>query len=623
MSFNAEEIERILKEKTPGTPVGVVYCDVVFLRDGVIFRGTIVEQVLGERIILQTENDYLLSLHLEEIWKIVKEKRLAEGIEKVEEEKPNVIDDLKSQLQILLVSGAETQKREYGAEDIEVEQNRLEEEIARLKDEIEGIESDPDEEQLNEEERVALIELQQNVQSLQEQVKRLEEGEQLLTERIVTADQRAAELEAINREFQKLIDELLETTKGMWTEEIVGEAKAYKEEIQYLKEDFQDLVSDLLEAVSDVKQMNPEQQLQELEAFRGRLEVLSAEMRDLARARRQEDVDATQYVLGAMITGEIWLNPDYQPVLSQLSTVLPRHEREVLFEENKRKDAWSSTGMNLIPILALGSWKQGDTLGAITAGIAGILGLTNIYLGTAHVFPEAPESLEDALLYVGIGFAGAGWAFSLIEPFIYSHVQNRKLGQALGLVELEPKKKLLEYTALKRFYLLLDVGTALTLGPRLEIGSKILPDSTVGVHVLYPYLGLAWQLGHMDNSDFAVLPESIGTGINASYFFRRRNSPHRWFVGCNVDFTWTWLLENKGTINEVNVYKGVLFILPAFGYRLRYASGFFLSLGLSGGFSRMLWNEWWYKSTPDVVNQGEIEHWPMVLINFSLGWEIW
>ena len=105
------------------------------------------------------------------------------------------------------------------------------------------------------------------------------------------------------------------------------------------------------------------------------LEMLKGKVREIARARRQEEVEATKYVLDTIIAGDIWLDPNYRANLAQLSTALPRPQREALYEESRKKDSLSTAAMNLIPVLGLGSWKQRDAVGAVLINLSGIMGV--------------------------------------------------------------------------------------------------------------------------------------------------------------------------------------------------------------------------------------------------------
>jgi hypothetical protein len=573
LSFAAEEILEIRKERSPGTPEGVRYQDVVFLKDGTIFRGNIVEQVLGEQITLQTDNEVLLPIRFEEIWKIVKQKHLVEAGE--EEPEDREVEELKRQVQISLELRSGKGAEATGPEKGEAPAEELAEEVERLKEEIQSPED-------------------------------------------TAAAQR---LEAVSGEIEALVGELMEMTKGMWTEEIVGQAGAYKQAVPELKEDFQALLNDLLAAAAGGEQMSAEQQREAAEAFREKLEALKARVRETARARRQEEVQATEYVLEAMIAGEIWLDPEYRSNLALMSTVLPREQREALFEQSRRTDALSAAAMNLIPILALGSWKQRDGLGAITTNLAGGMGALILGIGSFRSSLEIPDEVMAAISYLGIGLLSTGEVFAIVRPFFYSRKQNQRLAEALGLAEKKVPESTEYYDSLKRYYVLLDPGSVLYLGPRLETGVKVMPETTLGAEVFFPAFGLIWQIGNLDGSQFAVLPKSVGTGVNAKYFFKLRYSPHRVFIGFRVDFVWNWLYEQIGTPMEVTRYEGHLLIRPSIGYRLRFPSGLFLSFGTGFGVDRLIWNKWWFNSDPDTVFQDDTELRPNGGINICLGWE--
>ncbi|MBA7606316.1 hypothetical protein ES703_13464 [subsurface metagenome] len=356
LTFGAVEIDKIVKEQSTERRVGVRYIDVVFLKEGIIFRGVIVEQIPGQNIKLETLNDMVLSFGMYEIWKIAKEKRLEEDVELAEEESKK-IEEMKLQLQMQLAKRKITigEKREERDRDLDEARDELEEEIQRLKDEMEQTAG----EQITPEQREEIEKLEAEIQRLEDKIAKLE-AERGIEEEIIEEDRFEQDLDTVKAELQGLMDEIMEITKGMWTEELISRSGEYKKEIAKMKADLQGVISDIVEVAAErgkeKQEGAPEPDIKAIEAIKVSLQELTEDVRAISRARRREDVEATKFVLETMMEGGTWRNPAYGAAMAQMALSLPLEDRNKLYEENKRQDALLASGLNLIPGLALGSW---------------------------------------------------------------------------------------------------------------------------------------------------------------------------------------------------------------------------------------------------------------------------
>jgi hypothetical protein len=415
MTFIQEEIDSIEKEKQSTRGLKVYYVDMVFLKNGIIFPGTIIEQVPGVSLTLKAANDKEITIRMEEVWKIVREKRLA-GEEAPPEEEQKRMEKLKIALDLELSrrDGGEAPPASRKSED------SLEEEIERLEEELAA--QGEEQEQAADPER----------QALEEELARLREELEAAESRGVADAEAAeqAELARITEILQMLTEELLEITKGMWTEELVAGSQAYKQDIAGLQERLAESTEKLLELVA-AKPTAAGGEATELAAAAAELKEeltgLLEELRGIARQRRQEDILATKTALVPILQSPDWNTPALRPAITNLAASLPYEERQEVYREGMTRGGVGGAAINLIPA-GLGSWMQRDWLGGVIAyGIAGA-GLGVMLLGNFGVIPD-----EQTALSTGGILVMCGWGYSVIRPIQHTAAQNRKKRELLGL----------------------------------------------------------------------------------------------------------------------------------------------------------------------------------------------
>jgi len=401
--FAVEEIERIEKKRSE-EPLEFSFEDVVFLESGVVFRGRIVELVPWEILRVETRSGAQVQMRMEEVWKIVRQKRLAPPADAEpgeEEHESREVRALKMELQISLVreksrqagSGAPGAAGPGGASESE----RLEAEIARLKQELAEVEQP----ERDVEEAAAL---EEDVRRLIEELAQVAEtGSKRRIGRAVTAD----ELDLVQADLERKIHAL--SDQGL------------------LGLEFQ----------------VAEEQQQEEEAT--------------VSAARGVD---------AMIEEDAWRNPELTEVFESSAASLESRRRHELYREHKAKGAALASSLNLVPALALGSWIQKDVwgglLGCVTmaSGAYVFLGLSGVDLNMGGAFPPGwtpPAWMTDDrtgfldiatvpfvnlyLLFasantvgkLGIAVFTAGYVYSLVRPYAYVGRYNRQLREGLYL----------------------------------------------------------------------------------------------------------------------------------------------------------------------------------------------
>ena len=136
----------------------------------------------------------------------------------------------------------------------------------------------------------------------------------------------------------------------------------------------------------------------------------------------------------AIAQNGLWAKPEYEEQWKELVAELPFEQRRQIFRDCRKSDSLSKALLNAIPFIGLGSWRQKDYLGGAIIVTSGITGLA-LYLTYVILFSATPQDqfLYENLDYIGGGIALVGYAFGIIEPFLFNTKQNLNLRDALEL----------------------------------------------------------------------------------------------------------------------------------------------------------------------------------------------
>jgi phage host-nuclease inhibitor protein Gam len=413
MTFSWDEIDALEREKWPEGRLKIYYLDVVFLKSGIIFPGTIVEQVPGETLTLEAANGKEIVIRMDEIWKIVREKRLR-GEEAPPEEERERMERFRIALDLQLTRGSGAEKPAAGSEGA----GGLEEEIERLEEEMADLDREPEE--AEDAERVAL----------EEELARLREA---LDAARSARDQEApaggqSELQQTGEILQILIEELLEIAKGMWTDELVPGSQDYKQEISALQARLADGTRKLLEiAAAQPAAATAAGAAPAAAALKEELRELVPEVRSVARLRRQEDILATRTALVPILKRPDWNRPALRSTIGKMAASLPEADRREVYAQSRSRGAFKGFALNLLPS-GLGSMVQGDWLGtALAWGIAGV-GFGIWGLDAVGLYPAGATAMATGSIFVLCGYG-----FSLVRPIWYVGSQNSRKKALLGL----------------------------------------------------------------------------------------------------------------------------------------------------------------------------------------------
>ena len=418
MTFSLDEIDSIEKEERSERGLKITYIDVVFLKNGIIFAGTIVEQVPDVSLTLEAANGKEITIGMEEIWKIIREKRLRNEDAPPEEERERM-ERLKIALELDLSREGRAEAAPAGKES----SDSLEEEIGRLEEEMDELDrereegADDPERAAREEELVRLREELETAQSAPE------------TEQAAVPG--GGGFDEIAEILQALTEELLEITKGMWSEDLVAGSQEYKQKIAGLQDRLVESTRKLLEIVAAMPAAGSARESEELAdavvELKAELQELVSEVRSIARQRRQEDILATKTALLPVLTGPDWNTPGLRPAVEQMAASLPYADRRDVYRKSKTRGGVSGALLNVIPV-GMGSWMQGDWLGAVIPYGAAAAALGVFGLEMAGVFANEQAALSTrGFLMLG------GYLFSLVRPVWYTSSQNGKKKALLGL----------------------------------------------------------------------------------------------------------------------------------------------------------------------------------------------
>ena len=121
---------------------------------------------------------------------------------------------------------------------------------------------------------------------------------------------------------------------------------------------------------------------------------------------------------------------------------LPLPDRELLYQANRRHDQLLGVGLNVLPALNLGSWLQGDLVGAAANTAFMAAGGAVIWAGFAYADHFEPRETEIGVLLlpspmttvtIGTAIMAAAYVSSLVRPIWYDHRCNRLLADALDV----------------------------------------------------------------------------------------------------------------------------------------------------------------------------------------------
>lgn len=348
--------------------------DVVYLKDGVVFRGTIAGRVPEKSIRLELDNGQLLDFDMKEIFKIGKEQ-VATGVVRKAVIKPKKAEKEEVEIKIQIAMNQLRLKQDrlkQGGDAGEVES--LEDEVDRLKNEIEQLEE-------------------------QQEVVEAEAAEE------------AERFAAIESELGEYREQLLGAAGELEQRIAVCESPQVKQRLQAKYDDLQRSIAEVLqraEVIALVEQPDP----------------------------RVEEIENEAKVTDALAIAQngLWTKPEYEEQWKALITELPFEQRRQIFWDCRKSDSLSKALLNAIPLIGLGSWRQKDYLGGaviVTTGITGV----GLYLVYEALFASTPQEqfLYQNLDYIGLGMALAGYAFGIIEPFLFNTKQNMDLRDALEL----------------------------------------------------------------------------------------------------------------------------------------------------------------------------------------------
>ncbi len=414
------EIERIEKRKTKEA-LPIYYTDTIFLKDGVIFNGTIIEQRPEQSVVLRMDNGVELTYPVEDIWKIGKQKHLLGTPEPEQEEKAErERQGARIRLHIELVDD-KVKKRERETKEEEEAIPELDEEIDRMKEEIAALEEEQEQaeqEVFDERRNVEREEIETLYREIEDQLdglfNELQECEQLSAEEESTA--RAGTFAVDGPDPVPLhiiaLSWFGDSAEAQSFETVPGSDKSSEQTEEQLRAVLGDVVNQTLEKLPTEEQI-----------------------RVLAEGQQ------THAYITNMLSSTRWWKSFYWHQISSQAEKLSPEERLLLYEAFKLRDPLRGFALNLIPFLYLGSWNQKDTFGALI----GYLQTIALMVGGGLLFDmnsdtrvverrtgyyEVPYPVN-AGGWIGIVIMGASPVFGLVEPFWFVARRNKALREAL------------------------------------------------------------------------------------------------------------------------------------------------------------------------------------------------
>ena len=312
LEYRFKDIERIEKLFVDEEPL-IQNRDVVYLNDGVMFRGTIVGRIPEKEIRLELEDGQLLDFRMDEVFKIGKEQ-VATGVVKKAVIKPKKAEKERVEIQI-----------QIALNQLQLKQDRLKE-------------STKDSEK----------------QSLQDEVDRLKNEIDQMEEQQETVEAEAAEEEdsfaEVESELGELRTELLAAAEGLEERIAACESPQVKERLEAKHEELQRNIAEVLqraEVIALVEQPDP------------RIEAIELQ---------EEATDAL-----AIMQNRLWDKPEYEAQWRTLVAELPFKERQKIYREVREIFPLGPMLWNVVPFAFIGSWKQEDYFGgAVGLGLEAV-----------------------------------------------------------------------------------------------------------------------------------------------------------------------------------------------------------------------------------------------------------
>jgi hypothetical protein len=399
------EIDLIDKEPSPH-PLAVQYTDVVMLKDGVLFRGTVVEQRPGESVDLRTSAGALLRIPVDDVWAFVKRKQVAGVASAAAPAVDKELEPLRIRLQIQLAS--RQLATTGGPASAGAGGSRAGGSGSTLEEEIDTLEQERDnaDYRARDEER----------------------------------DSERQAIETLDKDISDLLDKLLADLQECGRQGGVGQAGSAPLLVVYQPSfvaeaataaDIASRYTSLLGGMVDAT-----------------LDRIPTDEVVAALDRRAKDSRSLQRLLRGPSQLPRRLELDrIRPLVARL----PVEERQRLYHMNKSKDAQKTALLNLIPFTFAGSWSAGD---ALTGGIGfGMLAASFFIDYVMFSINASPTVVQTASGWEYLRIDPATWnfwlapacyaatyAFGFIMPPLRANAWNTALAKALD-VDKVPRQK--------------------------------------------------------------------------------------------------------------------------------------------------------------------------------------
>jgi len=373
LEYRFKDIERIEKLFVDEESL-IQNRDVVYLKDGVVFRGTIVGRVPEKAIRLEMENGQLLDFDFKEIFKIGKEQ-VATGVVRKAVIKPKKAEKEEVEIKIQIAMNQlqlKQEKLKQGGDAGAVES--LQDEVDRLKNEIE---------QLDEQQEVVEAE----------------------------AAEEAERFAAVDSELGEYRQQLLGTAAELEQRIAACESPQVKERLEAKYEELQSSIEEVLqraEVVALVEQPDPRI---------GEIELQNKTTDAIALAQKR-----------------LWKDPEYADRWKALVAELPYEERRAVYRELRQEFPTGKMLFNAIPFVYLGSFRQQDYVGAAIGISANVAAIAVLLLNDDTVVDRATFNM---IADISIGVLVGAWIFGILEPINFSIISNKKLREALELTRRE------------------------------------------------------------------------------------------------------------------------------------------------------------------------------------------
>ena len=153
-------------------------------------------------------------------------------------------------------------------------------------------------------------------------------------------------------------------------------------------------------------------------------------------------------------------------------------------------------------------------------------------------------------------------------------------------------------------------------GPVFQAEFPVGSNIVVGPQIRLAGLGLLYHLVLVEG--YASVG-GMSFGVQGKYFLENPNSPHRFYIGGSGEFGFGSNKDNVGWSDEWHGEHTYIGFLAIFGYRWRFSSGFFVNVGLAGGFANELKDDWWYSDSPWDIRKSDIGFYIFGMAELSVG----